>query len=120
MKDALRKNPCLTAKQLKERIPGMALVNVRWFQRLCKDKLKLPSRKMAKKPLLSQRMKDQRLAFAMEYRDWGVDKWRDVMFSDESHFELHLRDKHGRCRRPVGRTDSTPNSPRRRSNIQQR
>ena len=102
MKEGLRKNPCLTAKQLKERIPGLALVNVRWIQRLCKDKLKLPSRKMAKKPLLSQRMKDQRLAFAMEYRDWGVEQWKDVMFSDESHFELHLGDKHGRCRRPVG------------------
>ncbi len=24
------------------------------------------------------------------------------MFSDESHFELHLGDKHGLCRRPVG------------------
>jgi hypothetical protein len=71
MKEALRKNPCLTAKQLKERIPGLTLVNVRWIQRLCKLKLKLPSRKMAKKTLLSQRMKDQRLAFAMEYRDGG-------------------------------------------------
>jgi transposase len=102
MKDALRKNPCLTAKQLKERIPGLALVNVRWIQQLCKDKLKLPSRKMAKKPLLSQRMKEQRLAFAMEYWEWNVEKWRDVMFSDESHFELHLGDEHGCCRRPVG------------------
>ncbi len=81
---------------------GLAQVNVRWIQRLCKDKLKLPSRKIAKKPLLSQRMKDQQLAFAMEYRDWGVEKWRDVMFSDESNFELHLGDKHGRCRQPVG------------------
>jgi transposase len=57
MKEALRKNPCLTAKQLKERILGMALVNVRWIQWLYKYKLNLPSRKMAKKPLLSQRMK---------------------------------------------------------------
>jgi hypothetical protein len=48
MKDALRKNPCLTAKQLKERIPGLALVNVRWIQQLCKDQLKLPSRKIVR------------------------------------------------------------------------
>jgi hypothetical protein len=70
--------------------------------RLCKDKLKLPSRKMAKKPLISQRMKDQTMAFAMEYRDCGVEQWKDMMFSDESHFELHLGDKHGHCRWPVG------------------
>jgi hypothetical protein len=57
---------------------------------------------MVKKPLLSQRMKEQRLAFAMEYWDWGVEKWRDIMFSDESHFELPLGDKYGCCRRPVG------------------
>jgi hypothetical protein len=30
-----------------------------------------------------------------------VEKWRDILFSDESHFELHLGDKHGCCRRPV-------------------
>ena len=59
MKQMLRKNPCLTAKQLKERIPGFANVTVRWIQCLCKDKLKMPSRKMAKKPLLNQRMMDQ-------------------------------------------------------------
>ena len=53
MKQMLRKNPCLTAKQLKERIPGFANVTVRWIQCLCKDKLKMPSRKMAKKPLLN-------------------------------------------------------------------
>jgi hypothetical protein len=28
---------------------------------------------MAKKPLLTQRMKDQRLAFAMEYWDWRTE-----------------------------------------------
>jgi hypothetical protein len=73
MNEALRKNPCLIAKQLKERIPGLALVNVRWIQSLCKDKMKLPSRKMAEKPLFSQRMKDQMLPFAMSIKmgGWG-------------------------------------------------
>ena len=102
MKQMLRKNPCLTAKQLKERIPGFANVTVRWIQCLCKDKLKMPSRKMAKKPLLNQRMMDQRLEFAREYGGWGVEEWKSVMFSDESHFELHLGPQPGRCRRPLG------------------
>jgi hypothetical protein len=108
------------AKQLKERIPGLALVNVRWIQWLCKDKMKLPSRKMVEKPLFSQRMKDQMLPFAMEYQNWGIEQWRDVMFSDKRHFELHFGDKKGHCRRSLVQTDLTPKSPRRWSNIQKK
>jgi hypothetical protein len=68
---------------------------------------------MAKKPLLTQRMKDQRMAFAMEYWDWRTEVWKKVMFSDESHFELHFGEKFSQCRRPVGWTDSTTGSSRR-------
>jgi hypothetical protein len=63
------KNPTLTGKQLKEKIPSLEGIGIRAIQRACKEKLNLPSQKMAKKPLLTQRMKGQRLAFSMEYWD---------------------------------------------------
>jgi hypothetical protein len=75
---------------------------VRTIQNICKAKLGLPSRKMAKKPLLTDRMKLQRLEFARLYGKWGLEERRKVMFSDESHFELRFGSRSWRCRRPVG------------------
>ena len=61
---ALNKNPSITAKALKKNIPELADVSVRTIQRICHDQLKMPSRKMADKPLLTDRMKNYRLEFA--------------------------------------------------------
>ena len=83
-------------------MPELANASVRRIQEVCHDDLKLPSRKMAKKPPLSQRMMDQRLAFAEEYKNWSEEDWKKVMFSDESHFELQFGGRQSRCRRPVG------------------
>ena len=45
--------------------------SIRVIQHHCLKTLKLPSKKMACKPLLTQAMKDKRVAFALKYRDWG-------------------------------------------------
>ncbi len=102
MENILKTTPTATAKKLKERVPGLENVSVRLIQDLCLKKLKLPSRKMASKPLLTQQMKAKRLAFARWYYLWGVEQWKKVMFSDVSHFELRIGGVEGRCRRPVG------------------
>jgi hypothetical protein len=57
---------------------------------------------MRKKPLLTERMRIQRLEFANTYRHWNEDDWKQVMFSDESHFELRFGNLSSRCRRPAG------------------
>ena len=62
----------------------------------------MPSRKMAKKPLLTEHMQNQRLKFALAYQDWTVEDWKQVLFADESHFELMPQSRGSRCRRPVG------------------
>lgn len=102
IKELLRKKPTLTAKQIKSTFPELQQVSVRTIQHACLKDLKLPSRKMAKKPLLNERMKAQRLEFAMQYRNWSANDWKKVMFSDESHFELRFGNQGDRCRRPVG------------------
>jgi hypothetical protein len=61
----VKKNLTWTGKQLKEKIPSLEVIGFRAIQRACK-----------KKPLPTQRMKDQRLAFTMEYQDWGIEKWK--------------------------------------------
>ena len=101
MKSLLSKDPTLTARKLKVLLPALANVSIRTIQQICLERLQLPSRKMAAKPLLTQTMKDKRLAFAHAYRHWTAEDWKLVMFSDESHFELKFS-RQTRCRRPVG------------------
>ena len=58
MRRHLVRDPTLTAGQLKALMPALANTSIRTIQRMCLEKLKLPSRKMAAKPLITQGMKD--------------------------------------------------------------
>lgn len=102
MKTKIEANPTITAKQLKKALPVLANISIRRIQHICQKDLGLPSRKMSEKPLINERMKQQRLAFAREYENWGVEDWKKVMFSDESHFELRFGNQASRCRRARG------------------
>jgi hypothetical protein len=73
MKKKLLNSPTTTAKQLNKTVPGLANMSVRAIQHVSLKKLKLPSRVMVKKPLLTQKMKDQRLVFAHQYGHWGIE-----------------------------------------------
>ncbi len=74
MKKKLEATPTMTAKQLKKIMPELANSSVRQIQDVCLKKLELPSRKMAKKPLINERMRQQRLEFARLYENWGVEE----------------------------------------------
>jgi transposase len=52
-----------------------------------------------KKPLLSPINKFKRLVWAMKHREWTVDKWRKVLWSDEKKFELFNTKRRTYCRR---------------------
>ncbi len=45
-------------------------------------------RKRATKPLLNQRQRQKRLTWAVEKKNWTVDQWSKVLFSDESKFSF--------------------------------
>ena len=57
MKKLLNETPTLTAKSLKNKVPALHAVSIRRIQEACQKDLGLPLRKMAKKPLISHRMK---------------------------------------------------------------
>ena len=101
MRKHLKRDPTLSARQLKALMPGLQQLSVRSIQRICQKTLALPSRKMAKKPVLTAKMKEKRMAFCRQYGHWTIDQWKKVMFSDESHFELNTF-RRSLCRRPVG------------------
>jgi hypothetical protein len=103
MRKRLLRNPTLTAKQLKAMLSALENIFIRTIQKICLAKLKLPSRKMAPKPLLNQEaMKDKRLAFCKHYRNLMVDDWKNVMFSDERNLEPTFGNRTRLRRRPPG------------------
>lgn len=46
------------------------------------------SRRAVKRPLLTLRHRRLRRIFARTFGQWGADKWRDIVFSDEKIFRL--------------------------------
>jgi transposase len=95
-------DPFITAKELKKQMPEvLANVSVRTIQHRLQKDMKLPSRSAAMKPLITDKMKKKRLAFAKKYKDWTADQLASVMFSDESTFRT-MRIVHRSVRRPIG------------------
>lgn len=62
----------------------------------------LLSRRPAKKPLLSKKNIRSRLQFAVSHANWTFDQWKNVLFSDESKFNLFRSDGVCHVRRPKG------------------
>ena len=55
------------------------------------------ARRPIKKQLLTSKMKQKRLIWAKKYQDWTCEQWRQVLFSDESHFLVQgVRSQHVR------------------------
>ena len=48
----------------------------------------LQSRVLKKKPFLKKSSKQKRLIFARKYKDWTIENWRHVIWSDESKFSI--------------------------------
>ena len=63
-------------------------MKIRTVQHRLQKHLDLTSRKPAKKPLITERMKTKRLAFAKKYSQWTTEQWRKVIFFDESNSQV--------------------------------
>ncbi len=88
LRRAVMAKPFMTAKEVKAQVDGWQGVSVRRIQSVLKERLLLPSRRAAAKPLLTLAMAQKWLRFAKKYVRWSCKDWEDVMFSDESTFRL--------------------------------
>ena len=52
-----------------------------------------------KKPLLTAAHRKARVTFAAEHKDWTVERWKSVLFSDESSFQVFCGAKRAFVRR---------------------
>ena len=66
------------------------------------DDVGLFGRVARKKPLLTDRHRLLRLQWATERKNWGMDQWYKVVWSDESKFNLFESDGRVYIRRRVG------------------
>ena len=102
LRNVVLKNPRFSANNIKRVHHDLfGHLTCRYLQKLLKEKLKIPSRCAAKKPMLTARMVKKRLAFARKHLHWTEEDWSTVMFSDESSFQC-VRTHSARVRRPVG------------------
>ena len=89
LKRQVDKEPCVTARELKERnhtiLSNVSLVTVR--RRLRVD-LEYRRHVARKTPLITARQQRNRLAYAKEKIRWRKKKWRDVLFTDEATFTV--------------------------------
>ena len=103
----VRRMPFATSPVLKQHW----LFNKRLSTRTVRNRLKsagLKSRRVIKRPLLVDRHRLTRLAWCLARRGWNLRTWRNIHWSDESHFLLHVTD--GRMR--VWRHKNTAYSPK--------
>ncbi|KAK6025514.1 transposase [Ostertagia ostertagi] len=63
----------------------------------------LNGRRPAKKPLISEKNRGARVRWAQEHIGWTRQQWNNVLFSDESKFNLMGSDGIKYIRRPLGR-----------------
>jgi hypothetical protein len=77
-------NSSCTARKVKQAVHSTA--SLRTVQRI-KKCAHLKRRRLQKKPLLTQRHKENRLNFARNHMDWN-DQWNTVIFTDKKRFCL--------------------------------
>ena len=79
----------MTALKLQNLHPELQqYVKIRTVQHRLQKDLDLQSCKPAKKPLITERMKTKRLAFAKKYSHWTTEQWRKMMLFDERNFQV--------------------------------
>lgn len=94
-------DPTITSTEISSMLSPDLKVSPRTIRRRLLIDFSLKSCKAAKKPLLSDKNKKDRLVFCNLYKNWSKEDWHKVMFSDESTVSQY-RNHITRVRRPSG------------------
>ena len=83
------RNRCLTCPQITADLNNtreMPVCSSTVRRRLCGAGLM--GRVASRKPLLKEKNRKKRLAWAKKHKDWSLEQWQKVLWSDESKFEV--------------------------------
>ena len=99
----VKRDPDLSGVDIKNRASSSFGINLseRSARRILK-RHKMEARRPAKKPLLRTRHAKARLQFSRRYCHWTFEDWSNVIFCDESPFEMFPTKGKKLIRRPVG------------------
>ena len=87
LKRYISTSPFSTVAEARLALPhNLSKVSIRTVRRTLVG-MGFPSRRAAKKPVLTKKMKLKRMQFALKYKHWTAADWMKVMFSDESTFK---------------------------------
>lgn len=101
-------DPFITATTIKQQLSeACPNVSVDTIKRRLRHKFGSSVRRAAAKPLLTAKMKKQRIAFCEKYKNWTIEQWKTVMWSDESTFQMFPTPKVF-VRRPIGTSRFNP------------
>lgn len=105
----VERNPRISARKIRE--DNLALLNnvsVRTLSRRIHDDLQYLSYAARPKPVVSVVQQEKRLAFCDRMKNWTIEQWRGVLWSDEARFPV-TENSQGRVYRRPG---SDPLDPR--------
>lgn len=80
-------NPSISSSQIRAQLPKNVVVSTRTIRRRLLIDAGLRSYRPAVKPRLSPKNIKDRLIFCRTHKDWTVDQWRRVLFSDETQIK---------------------------------
>lgn len=95
-----KSSPLATSSDIKRKCPTLSISLRTIRRRLCERQLS--ARRPAKKTFISRKNTLARLEFAMDHVSWTETQWKNILFSDESKFNLHKSDGMLYVRRPPG------------------
>ena len=85
-------NPSTSMKKVKFNNPQLlGNVSTRTVQRRMSTDLGYRKVKPAKKSDINEQQMKNRKSFALERKDWDINKWRQVLWSDEAIFSFRTR-----------------------------
>lgn len=96
---AIKKDPFISARSIQSELHSN--ISLRSIQRRAVDG-GLRTYRSVKKPFISPKNRRARIEFARAHVNWTVSKWRTVLFSDESKFNIKGSDGFKLVRRPKG------------------
>jgi Transposase/DDE superfamily endonuclease len=92
IKIVVRRDPFITIRKIKEEL-GLDHVCERTIARELEKYADIKSYWAKKKPFISEKNQKIRLEWAKQHREWTVNQWRQVMWTDESPFMLRYQGK---------------------------
>lgn len=77
-----------TLRQMSSELKNLGFSASRMTIRRVLSKYRLGRRVAVRRPLLTKRMRQSRLNWAEQHKNWSVDKWKGVVFTDEKIFRV--------------------------------